>query len=167
MLLGASLVIAAPAAMADSSWKQHKKQYKHAQNHTQKQRFAVRAEEPQYHRQKIHQRLKNQARKIHKGIKKGQLVRWEAKQLRREQRHINNRLENYRYDGRLNRHERKKIHRMLDRAADNISNKRHNRVTKRSQHNRYENHNRHEKYNRYNHQYRYPQNGNYEFVINW
>ncbi|MEE9310746.1 MAG: hypothetical protein V3U64_06965 [Cocleimonas sp.] len=206
-LLGASLVIAAPAAMADNQWKQQKQnshnkhQQKQAQKHKQKKhnkrqnkqysntqkkkhshnndrkwingygwddRSYDRKHDRRYDRQDyrkftIHQRLNNQSRKIRKGVKKGQLVRWEARKLRNEQHRIENRLSQFRYDGRLNRYERKKIHKLLDVAGKNIRNKRHNHITKRSQRNSYDRN----RYDRHNQHKRYPRDSRYEFVINW
>ncbi len=101
------------------------------------------------HAARINKRLDRQARRIRRGIQNGQLVRREIRVLRDEQYRIENRLAHFRSDGRLNRHERNKINRMLDVASNHIRTKRHNRVT---QNNRYD---------------RYPQNSSYEFVINW
>jgi len=203
LLLGASLVIAAPAAMAENNWKEHKHQQKNVKKHVAKQHkkynkkqnkhFVAKAPVKSHKDRKwvqqnnkhnsrhsskhnnsvtitsygwnnnsngyrdnakrypvsIRDRRNKQASKIRKGVQKGQLVRREARSLRNEQRTIANRLANFRHDGRLNRNERARIHRMLDIAASNIRNKRHNRLTRHSQQNRYQDDNR------------------YEFVFNW
>ena len=86
----------------------------------------------------IYQRQDNQARRIRKGIKKGQLVRREIRRLREEQRHIDSELAYFKRDGRLNRHERSKLHHMLDIADNNIRNKRHNQLTRYSKRDRHE-----------------------------
>jgi len=194
LLLGASLIIAAPIAMADNNWKEHKhKQQKHVKKHIKKQnkhfvaKQAIKSHNNRKSLQKhnkhskynnhnnswsvttygwndnsqgyrdndrrysvsIRERQNKQSRKIRKGIQKGQLVRKEVRRLRGEQRRIADRIRNYRHDGHLNRHERRKIHRMLDVSAKNIRNKRQNRLTKYSQNRHDRNHNR------------------YDFVFNW
>ena len=78
----------------------------------------------------IYDRQQRQQRKIRKGMDKGQLVKREVKRLRQEQRQIKHRLANYKRDGRLNRHERARLHQMLDVAANNIRNKRNNGLTR-------------------------------------
>lgn len=83
-----------------------------------------------YRSRGIHERQMNQKRRIRKGIRKNQLARFEVRQLRNQQRRIAHRLDYFESDGRLNRHERAKIHRMLDRASRNIREKRHNRYVR-------------------------------------
>jgi len=99
--------------------------------------------------QRIRDRLANQARRINRGIDKGQLVHREVRKLRREQRKIRSLLRHFREDGRLNRHERVKLHAKLDKADRHIRNKRHNSLT------------------RYNRKHHYPNNTHYEFVLDW
>jgi hypothetical protein len=82
----------------------------------------------------IYQRLDKQARRIQRGINKGQLVHREVRKLRREQRYIRDEMAYFKRDGRLNRHERSRLNRMLDVADNNIRNKRHNRLTRDSRH---------------------------------
>jgi len=98
---------------------------------------------------RIRDRLNNQARRINRGIDKGQLVHKEVRKLRREQRKIRSLLGHFREDGRLSRHERVKLQDMLDNADRHIRNKRHNSLT------------------RYDRGYDYPENSYYEFVLNW
>lgn len=183
-LMGLSMLIAAPAAMADKgdhnygsqkfkhSYKQnqkrahgkkhvqaapkkvvkaHKHNKKHFNNHHPVKKygwkFTVTNNKPYYsnhrhrqskrnkfayHTQQIRKRQANQKRRIRKGINKGQLVRFERKELRQQQRRISNRIANFSSDRRLNRHERTRIYNMLDRADSNIRNKRHNRYTRHS-----------------------------------
>lgn len=78
----------------------------------------------------IYDRQHRQERKIRKGVKKGQLVKREVRRLREEQRQIKHKLAHYKRDGRLNRHERARLHQMLDVAANNIRNKRNNGLTR-------------------------------------
>ena len=78
----------------------------------------------------VYDRQQKQQRKIRKGMNKGQLVKREVKRLRQEQRQIKQRLAHYKRDGRLNRHERSRLHQMLDVAANNIRNKRNNGLTR-------------------------------------
>lgn len=78
----------------------------------------------------IFERQDRQQRRIHKGRESGQLVRKEVKQLRHEQRQIQNKISHYKRDGRLNRHEQSRINRMQDAASNNIRNKRNNRLTR-------------------------------------
>lgn len=82
------------------------------------------------YRSHIYQRMDNQARRIRKGIKSGQLVRREVRKLRDEQYHIERKLVKYDRDGRLNRHERSRLNQMLDDASHHIRNKRHNHLTR-------------------------------------
>ena len=63
---------------------------------------------------RIYQRQDKQARQIRRGVRKGQLVHREARALRQEQRRIKRKLSHFKRDGRLNRHERSRIHQMLD-----------------------------------------------------
>ena len=82
------------------------------------------------YRSSIYQRMDNQARRIRKGIKSGQLVRREVRRLRDEQSHIERKLVHFDSDGRLNRHERSRLNQMLDVASNQIRNKRHNHLTR-------------------------------------
>lgn len=85
----------------------------------------------------INRRLDNQHRRIRKGVDSGQLVRREARSLRHEQRRISNRFADYRSDGWLNRHETRRLNRMLDVASQEIRRKKHNSLTRHSiRHNR-------------------------------
>jgi hypothetical protein len=79
---------------------------------------------------KIYRRLDNQARRIQKGIDKGQLVRSERRSLREEQDRINWKISKFKRDGRLDRRERSRLHQMLDVADNNIRDLRHNRLTR-------------------------------------
>ena len=81
----------------------------------------------------IYERQNRQQRRIHKGRESGQLVRREVKQLRQEQRQIQNKIGHYKRDGRLNRHEKSRINQMQDVASNNIRNKSNNRLTRWSQ----------------------------------
>ena len=81
----------------------------------------------------IFERQKRQQRRIQQGRESGQLVRREVKQLRKEQRHIQNKIGHYKRDGRFNRHEKSRINQMQDVASNNIRNKRNNRLTRWSQ----------------------------------
>ena len=190
-ILGASLVIAAPAAMADNSWKKNKNANKHNKHFVEKphkhnnycvqnghntrfqnnnnytwssNKWNNRHDRRNAMRraiQRIHKRQNNQARRINRGIDNGQLVRREVRTLRKEQRRISERLRHFQNDGRLNRHEQNKINNMLDVASNHIRNKRHNRLTQRSQYN-----NNQYGYNQHN-QYSSPEDLLYEFVSNW
>ncbi len=81
----------------------------------------------------IYERQNRQQRRIQRGRESGQLVRREVKHLRQEQRQIQHKIAYYKRDGRLNRHERSRIHQMQDVASNNIRNKRNNRLTRWSQ----------------------------------
>ena len=188
-ILGASLVITAPAAMADNNWKKNKHANKHNKHFVEKSHkhnnycgHNTRHQQNNHSSwntnnswnsnkhdrrnamrraiQRIHKRQNNQARRINRGIDNGQLVRREVRTLRKEQRRISERLRHFQYDGRLNRHERNKINNMLDVASNHIRNKRHNRLTQRSQYNN-------NQYGYNQHNYNSPEDLLYEFVSNW
>jgi hypothetical protein len=77
---------------------------------------------------KINRREDSQRNRIQRGISSGQLTRREAAKLINQQ----NRIENYEYasrinDGRLDRQERRRINRMLDRSSHNIYRQKHDR----------------------------------------
>ncbi len=75
----------------------------------------------------IDQRQQRQARRIRAGFDSGQLSRHEARDLLREQRHIEKMQRRYLADGRLSRDEWRHLDAMLDRASVNIREERHDR----------------------------------------
>jgi hypothetical protein len=72
-------------------------------------------------------RQTQQCRRINQGLHSGALTRGEARVLFREQRHIRNATERAWADGRLTRHERRRLHKMQRRAGRHIYGLKHNR----------------------------------------
>ncbi len=68
-----------------------------------------------------------QKRRIHKGIRSGQITRPEARSLKKEQRRIHRAYDRALADGYLNRHEKKRLNRMQNRASRHIYRSKHNR----------------------------------------
>lgn len=78
---------------------------------------------------RVNVRQNNQKRRIKQGIRKGQLVKWEAKVLKRQQKKIRKLEKRLRKSGHcLTRAEVKKLQRKLNRASNKISQLRHNRI---------------------------------------
>lgn len=75
----------------------------------------------------IEQRQQRQMQRIRAGIDSGQLSRHEARDLLREQRQIEHAQRRYLADGRLSRDEWIHLDRMLDHAAVNIREEKHDR----------------------------------------
>lgn len=78
----------------------------------------------------VYDRQHKQRKRIRKGVNKGQLVHWEAKKLRREQRRITNKLDYFKRDGWVDRYERNRINELQDIASNNIRSKKHNAITR-------------------------------------
>lgn len=74
----------------------------------------------------INARQDRQARRIKQGVRSGELVRKEAKQLRRQQRRIADLEHEFRADGRFSKKERRIIQAKLDKASDRIYELKHN-----------------------------------------
>lgn len=78
----------------------------------------------------VYARQNRQRHRIRKGVDKGQLVHWEARKLRREQRRIADKIHQFRSDGWINRHERHRITQLQDNASNHIRRKKHNNITR-------------------------------------
>lgn len=74
----------------------------------------------------IQRREVNQERRIDQGVKSGQLTPQEAGKLDAQQARIQQTEEKMKADGKLTAKERRKLHRMQDRASGNIYRKKHN-----------------------------------------
>jgi len=77
-------------------------------------------------RGRIHKRLKRQRARIEHGIEIGELTRWEARKLMKQQRRIRRLAHEFREDGYLTREERRTLQQKLDRASDRIWRFKHN-----------------------------------------
>jgi hypothetical protein len=69
-----------------------------------------------------------QTRRIHQGIRSGQITFPEARRLKREQRHIDRAYCRGLADGHLNRNERRRLDKMQNHASRNICRAKHNRA---------------------------------------
>jgi hypothetical protein len=67
-----------------------------------------------------------QKRRIHKGIRSGQITRPEARFLKKEQRRIHRAYDRALADGYLSRHEKKHLNKMQNRASRHIYRAKHN-----------------------------------------
>ena len=76
----------------------------------------------------VDKRQMNQARRIAKGLNCGELTLWEYERLMREQWRIEEAERRAWADGRLSRAEKRRLHRLLDRASRHIYRARHNRA---------------------------------------
>jgi len=65
-------------------------------------------------RESIYERIHQQERRIHQGIRDGSLTHKEADILRDNLDHIKDTFDRYKSDGRLSHHEEERLHRMLD-----------------------------------------------------
>ncbi len=74
----------------------------------------------------IDERQLRQARRIQSGLERGELTRWEYERLRREQYRIERAEGRAWADGWLSKAERRRLHKMLDRASRHIYRARHN-----------------------------------------
>jgi len=74
----------------------------------------------------VRDRLERQHSRIEHGIDSGKLTRKEAKVLKRQQRETRHLYRDFRDDGRLTKHERRKLDRQLDRNSDRIWDLKHN-----------------------------------------
>jgi hypothetical protein len=92
----------------------------------------------------VERRSDKQTGRIQQGIRSGQITRPEARQLSREQRRIGRAYDRALSDGRLNRHERRHLDKMQERANRHIYRFKHNPA---SRHGRYG----HRDYWRYHH----------------
>jgi hypothetical protein len=73
-------------------------------------------------------RANRQTRRIHQGIRSGKITFPEARRLKREQLHIDCAYCRALADGHLNRHERRRLVKMRDRASRHIYRAKHNRA---------------------------------------
>lgn len=69
-----------------------------------------------------------QTRRIHQGIRSGKITRPEARRLKKGQRHIHRAYGRSLADGHLNRHERRRLDKMQDRASRHICRAKHKRA---------------------------------------
>lgn len=90
---------------------------------------------------RIYKRMHNQSNRIQNGIRNGQLVNREVRNLRQEQTQIKNTLSHYKRDGRVNKYERSRLNQLLDVARQNIQQKSNNHRTRYSQQQRHNNYN--------------------------
>ena len=86
-------------------------------------------------RSRIHKRLKRQRARIEHGIGIGELTRWEARKLMKQQRRIRRLAHAFREDGYMTRKERRILRHKLDKASDRIWSFKHNDHYRYSQHN--------------------------------
>jgi hypothetical protein len=75
-------------------------------------------------------REKRQMQRIRKGVRNGEITRKEYRRLNREQRRFDRTYDRAASDGYLNRHERKRLHNMQDRASRHINRAMHNKATR-------------------------------------
>ena len=80
----------------------------------------------------INRTQKNQSTRIHAGIKSGELTKHEARQLRKQQVHIQREKKFAKRDGIVTTNERKHIKHDQKRASKNIAIKKHNRFDRRN-----------------------------------
>lgn len=80
----------------------------------------------------INKTQKNQKARIHVGIKSGELTKREARQLRKQQVHIQREKKFAKMDGVVSLRERKHIKQDQKKANKNIAIKKHNRFERRS-----------------------------------
>jgi len=73
----------------------------------------------------IENRIERQADRIAQGIRSGELTRYEARELKAENRHIRRKFDRFCRDSRLDRFERKRLNKMLRRANQNIRAEKH------------------------------------------
>jgi hypothetical protein len=74
----------------------------------------------------IRQRLERQERRIEQGIRSGDLTRWEAQKLQRQQHRIRHLFHDLRDDGRLSHKERRLLNAKLDAASHWVYDLKHN-----------------------------------------
>ena len=79
-------------------------------------------------------RQERQSSRIRKGVKSGELTRYEAKKLRKQQKEIANLSQKLKRDGKLSRHERQKLERRQDAASKKIAGLKHNDNYRRGSH---------------------------------
>lgn len=84
----------------------------------------------------IHKRIRTAHEKIDRGIESGALTREEAHRLKGELNAVRDDEARMRADGRLNRHERERLDRELDRLEKHISRLKHNDNRKGNDHRR-------------------------------
>ena len=77
---------------------------------------------------RIERRIDRQQMRINQGIRSGELTRFEAKKLRKQNRRIIRLKRDYMRDGRLNHRERHALMERLDRASKRIYRMKHNDV---------------------------------------
>ncbi len=68
----------------------------------------------------IERRIERQSDRIAQGVRSGELTRYEARQLKAENRHIRRKFDRFCRDSRLDRFERKRLTKLLRVANDNI-----------------------------------------------
>jgi hypothetical protein len=78
----------------------------------------------------IWDRLERQQSRIEQGIDSGELTRKEAKRLKKQQRKVRWLFREFRDDGHLSKHERRKLNQKLDRISSNIWEFKHNHKTR-------------------------------------
>ena len=83
-------------------------------------------------------RANRQTRRIHQGIRSGKITRPEARRLKKEQRHIHRAYNRARANCHLNRHKRRHLDKMQDRASRHIYQGKHNHA-RRHLHEQYHN----------------------------
>lgn len=76
---------------------------------------------------RIDRRQHNQARRIKQGVRSGSLTRRETRQLGKQQVRIRKQERRFKSDGKLDRRERVRLHKNLNRASRNIHRKKHDR----------------------------------------
>jgi len=98
---------------------------------------------------RFEQRIDRQNQRIRHGIRNGELTRHEAKRLRREQRRIARMEHRFSDDGYLDRHERRKLHRRLNKASDRIYRLKHNERYRTRVHAQHDGDKKHHRYDRH------------------
>ena len=114
-----------------------------------------------YRHHRFEERIDRQHDRIRHGVKNGELTRKEAKQLRRQHRHITKLERRFSRDGRLDRYERRTLRRELDAAGKKIRRLKHNDHHRGRGYVRQYHHDRHRAYPRHDrHHYKgYGDNG--------
>ncbi len=74
----------------------------------------------------VNERQDRQQHRIRKGIRSGDLTRWEARKLKKQQRRIEYRVQDFLEDGRLSHKERHILKRKQDKASQRIREFKHN-----------------------------------------
>jgi len=77
---------------------------------------------------KVKDRQINQQKRIHKGVKSGELTKAEYKTLQQEQRKVNRTKRRAKADGQVTKGERARIHHKQNKASREIARKKNNRV---------------------------------------